>query len=427
MAQYGPPNRSKMQSLNDVSIKKKLVLLIMLIVMSAMSVACTAFVVNDVLLIKKEMAQQLSALAEIMGTMSTAALQGGDKESVQQQLDLLKIYPAIRTAIVYGADDGEFAYYLKSGQREKAVLEHRDTGYQFRHGHLEVVRAIVANDQRLGTVYLEGDLNFIWWQMLQYAIIAVVVLLVSCGAGHLLAIRLQRIISGPILDLTRVAQDISQKNDYGIRVPKEGNDELGTLCDEFNRMLDQIETTKKALQQSHDELEIRVEDRTRELSETNVELSKEIAERVRAERELEVVHREFVEAARRAGMAEIATGVLHNVGNVLNSVNVSATMFANQLKSTKAGQLTQVVSLLDQHQTNLAEFLANDEKGKQIPRFLKMLSEHLVKEDESLLRRSRVADRQCRAHQSHRRHAADVRQSGFRRVGRADRRERDSG
>jgi C4-dicarboxylate-specific signal transduction histidine kinase len=150
-------------------------------------------------------------------------------------------------------------------------------------------------------------------------------------------------------------------------------------------MLDQIETTKKALQQSHDELEIRVQDRTRELSETNAELKIEIAERVRAERELDVAHRQLIDAARRAGMAEIATGVLHNVGNVLNSVNVSATMVANQLKSTKTGQLTQVVSLLDQHQSNLGEFFANDEKGKQIPRFLKMLSEHLVKEDESLL------------------------------------------
>jgi C4-dicarboxylate-specific signal transduction histidine kinase len=150
-------------------------------------------------------------------------------------------------------------------------------------------------------------------------------------------------------------------------------------------MLDQIETAKKALQQSHDELEIRVEDRTRELSEANVELSREIAERIRAEQELEVAHQELVIAARRAGMAEIATGVLHNVGNVLNSVNVSATMVVNQLRSSKICQLTQVVSLIEQNQADLGTFLSSDEKGRQIPRFLKMLAELLIQEDQSLL------------------------------------------
>jgi signal transduction histidine kinase len=73
------------------------------------------------------------------------------------------------------------------------------------------------------------------------------------------------------------------------------------------------------------------------------------------------------------------------VGNVLNSVNVSATMVANQLRSSKLNQLTQVVTLLDQHESHLGEFIANDEKGRQVPRFLKVLAEHLAKEDQSLV------------------------------------------
>ena len=377
-----------MQTLNDISIKKKLVLVIMLVVMTAMSVACTAFVVNDVLLIKLDMAQQLTALAQILGTTSTTALEQGDRATVQKLLESLDVYPALRTAIVCDSKGAVFASYSSCDAPADVPVEApvvaRGSGYEFRHGHLEVVKTLDSGARRVGTVYLEGDLNFIWLQMLQYAVIVVVVLLVSCGAGYLLAAKLQRIISGPILDLTHTAQDISRKNDYGIRVKKSGGDELGTLCDAFNRMLDQIESTKQALQQSHDQLEIRVQDRTRELSEANHELSKEIAERVRAERELEAVHREFVDAARRAGMAEIATGVLHNVGNVLNSVNVSATLLTNQLRASKLNQLVQVVSLLDQHQENLAEFIANDEKGRQVPRYLKVLSEHLANEDESL-------------------------------------------
>jgi hypothetical protein len=93
-----------MQSLKDISIKKKLVLMIMQIVMSAMSVACTAFVVNDVLMIKKDMVEQMTALAEILGTTASPALRNGDNRQVQQLVESLDVYPAVRTAVVYDAD-----------------------------------------------------------------------------------------------------------------------------------------------------------------------------------------------------------------------------------------------------------------------------------------------------------------------------------
>jgi C4-dicarboxylate-specific signal transduction histidine kinase len=230
-----------------------------------------------------------------------------------------------------------------------------------------------------------GDLDVINKQLMNYAVVVVVVMLISCGAAYLLASKLQILISGPILDLTRTAQQISAKNDYSIRATKTGNDELGTLCEKFNHMLDQVELSNAALEQAHNDLERRVEERTRQLSVTNSELNKEIAERLKAEEKLESVHREFVDAARRAGMAEIATGVLHNVGNVLNSVNVSATMLTNQLKTSKVAQLGQVVNLIDQNSADLGTFITNNEKGKQVPRFLKVLSEHLAADEKALL------------------------------------------
>jgi two-component system, NtrC family, sensor kinase len=374
-----------MQSLKDSSIKKKLMLVTMLAVMTAMSVACTAFVIYDVRVIKTHMAQHLSTLASVLGSGSIANLSSNDGPAEQRLLKSLSTSPVVRTAVVYDAHGAILATFPADQPRETLPPMPQSTGYQFRHGHLEVVKTIDSDGKQLGAMYLEGDLDFVGRQMLQYAGIVVIVLMVSCGTAYLLASKLQRFISGPVLDLTRTAQDISRQNDYGIRVAKAGDDELGALCDEFNRMLDQIQATKLALQQSHDDLELRVDQRTHELTQANTELSKEVAERVRAERELEVVHREFVTAARRAGMAEIATGVLHNVGNVLNSVNVSASLLASQLQSSRLSQLGQVVTLLDEHGDNPGDFLARDEKGKQIPRFLKVLAEHLVKEDESLM------------------------------------------
>ena len=92
---------------------------------------------------------------------------------------------------------------------------------------------------------------------------------------------------------------------------------------------------------------------------------------------LDEVHRELIGTARQAGMAEIATGVLHNVGNVLNSVNVSANVVTDKIKRSKAPNVGRVSKLLEEHSEKLGPFFSEDSKGKQIPGFLKTLSEHL--------------------------------------------------
>ncbi|HEX3728818.1 MAG TPA: HAMP domain-containing sensor histidine kinase, partial [Opitutaceae bacterium] len=84
-------------------------------------------------------------------------------------------------------------------------------------------------------------------------------------------------------------------------------------------------------------------------------------------------------------MAEVATGVLHNVGNVLNSLNVSATVLATGLRQSKTEALTKVCALLDEHAADLGAFLAADPKGKLVPEFLRSLSRHAHEERARLL------------------------------------------
>ena len=137
---------------------------------------------------------------------------------------------------------------------------------------------------------------------------------------------------------------------------------------------------RQELLAAHDELELRVEQRTHELSDANAKLSEEIIERMDAETRLEATYQQFMEAARRAGMAEIATGVLHNVGNVLNGINVSATLALDQIQQSKVDQLGRVCRLLEEHGDDLGSFISQDAKGKQIPDFLNALSNHLTQE-----------------------------------------------
>lgn len=126
----------------------------------------------------------------------------------------------------------------------------------------------------------------------------------------------------------------------------------------------QINRMNKALQAANDELERRVQVRTHELQ--------------RAQSEL-------VAAARHAGMAEIATNVLHNVGNVLNSVNISADLVARRVRNSKALGLARAVEMMTAHQEDLGAFISHDEKGKLLPGYIAQVSEALSSERESIV------------------------------------------
>jgi signal transduction histidine kinase len=106
------------------------------------------------------------------------------------------------------------------------------------------------------------------------------------------------------------------------------------------------------------------------------------------DQELSGARDEFESARRSAGLAEFAAGILHNVGNVLNSVNVSATNQSNLLMSSKLSQLERVIELLEKDDEELAEFFSRDEKGKQLPRYMRVLFDHLMEEKQSLFEQS---------------------------------------
>jgi PAS domain S-box-containing protein len=110
-------------------------------------------------------------------------------------------------------------------------------------------------------------------------------------------------------------------------------------------------------------------------------IMRDMTERRTAEVELENIHKQLVESSRLAGMAEIATSVLHNVGNVLNSVNISTGLIDESVKNSKASSLARVVELLQKHAEDLGAFLTHDPRGQHVPAILARLSEHLMAEE----------------------------------------------
>ncbi len=112
---------------------------------------------------------------------------------------------------------------------------------------------------------------------------------------------------------------------------------------------------------------------------------RDVTARREAEARLGDLHRSLLEASRKAGMAEIATGVLHNVGNTLNSVNVSASLVAERLRGSRLVGLLRAAELLQAHTGNLPAFLTEDEKGQVLPEYLLTVSRQLAKEHERML------------------------------------------
>ncbi len=112
----------------------------------------------------------------------------------------------------------------------------------------------------------------------------------------------------------------------------------------------------------------------------------DITMRKETEARLERVNKELLEVSRRAGMAEVATSVLHNVGNVLNSVNISCSLVMQKIAKSRIGSVARTAAMLREHADDLPSFLTSDPAGQKLPQFLEKLAERLMEEQAEAIR-----------------------------------------
>ena len=155
----------------------------------------------------------------------------------------------------------------------------------------------------------------------------------------------------------------------------------------------------RQLRRLADTLSEQVADRTRDLALANSDLAL-------ANKQILEAQGALVSTARQAGMAEIANNVLHNVGNVLNSVNVSAALIGGKLRDSKSAGLAKAVKLMNEHAADFGSFISLDERGKALPGYLNKLVAALAQERAGVTRGVGVLDQEHRSHQRDRRHAA---------------------
>src|SRR5579871_1189688 len=249
----------------NLAVRHKLRLIIMLTVAVALVLACTAMVAYDQIVAGRDLQNDLAALAEIVGSNSTAAVTFGDQRAAEELLSGLKAKQHIIAATIYSEGGKPFAAYRRPGAGSRFAPALRFEGSWFDGDRLVVYRTIVLNQQPVGIIYLESDLGELHTRVRNLVWIVLAILLSTSALALGLASRLQRVVSEPIAHLASVAKRVSDQKNYTERAVKHADDDLGQLIDTFNQMLSEIQSRDAELLNKGDRLEQEVAARTAEL------------------------------------------------------------------------------------------------------------------------------------------------------------------
>jgi len=252
-----------MRNFRDISIKRKLTLIIMLTSSAALLLTCAAFVIHDQITFRRVMVRNLSILTEMIGYNIQSSLIFDYQADAEETLKSLSTEPHIVSSCLYKKYDyGQhevFATYIRDDvsddvKRSLLLSEPQEEGYRFEDAHLVLFRSVVDPDSKkiIGTIYIRSDMQELYSRQKWYACTAVIIMLMSSFVALILSHKLQRIISEPILGLVQTMRVVSANKNYSIQAVKYSEDEVGLLIDGFNEMLAQIQRREEELRKSEE-------------------------------------------------------------------------------------------------------------------------------------------------------------------------------
>lgn len=283
-----------MQESRVTSLRRRVFIGVLATTTSALLIAGTVMVVYQLESYRERTILDTTMQADLLGFTSTPALQFDDPALAESNLALLRIRPGVLSAAIYSPSGTLFAQYASAENTGKEFPSLPGTdGHHIEDDRLHVFRRIVANNEIVGTVYMETHYR-IYEILQQQALLMASAIAAALVVAMLLSLWLQSRLTGPVLDIAHLAHRIARERDYGLRAAKTTSDEIGVLADAFNDLVEEVERSKNEMRASHDELERQVEERRqteREVQRLNEELEQRVAERTeeleRANKELE--------------------------------------------------------------------------------------------------------------------------------------------
>jgi two-component sensor histidine kinase len=299
----------------DFTIKKKLLLIIMIISTVVMVVTCTGFIIIETMSFKRSMVIDLSTFAQVIGHNCSASLIFNDQADARETLGTLKGKRAIIAAFLYAGDGALLADYTRENSHvtEPPPQPPKKDFHLFKEDKLILYQDIIFHGERIGGIYVESDLKGLQAILRRNMGMLAVILVGSFLLAYLLSSVLRKFISEPITDLSRIAQKISRDRNYLVRAEKYGEDELGSLFDAFNEMLEEILKRDNELvgaKQKAENAALKAEKLLISMERINVELEREVSERKAVELEL-MQHKVKLEQLVEMRTAQLSEANIH--------------------------------------------------------------------------------------------------------------------
>jgi signal transduction histidine kinase/DNA-binding response OmpR family regulator len=281
-----------MNSTQDRSIAQRLTWMNMLVCGVALVLACAAFIGYDMVTFRIARVTNLSIQAQIFGSNTLSALVFDDPDSAGKTLSALSADRHILSAVIYTNDGKPFASYIRSGSglvpAFPMIAEGQLESHWIENNEILLARSMILDGKQSGVIAIRSDVETLTKRLKLYAGIASLVLLLSLLAALGVSGIFRKAVAQPIVLLAEAAREVSLNKRYSLRVPQvHGHGEVSVLIDSFNQMMAQIEKAEASLQRAHDELELRVQERTAELVAAKKEVEENSQSILRAKEDIE--------------------------------------------------------------------------------------------------------------------------------------------